>query len=58
MKDNFNSYDTYQIFNLIGQHSELKIILNTISKWLELHIPNALVTIMVYSEQDQTLKLI
>jgi diguanylate cyclase (GGDEF)-like protein/PAS domain S-box-containing protein len=52
------SYDTYHIFSLIGQHAELEPILNAISGWLESHIPDALVTIMLYSEHDQTLKLI
>ena len=40
------SYDTYHIFSLIGQHAELEPILNAISGWLESHIPDALVTIM------------
>jgi diguanylate cyclase (GGDEF)-like protein/PAS domain S-box-containing protein len=58
MKDNFNNYDTYHIFNLIGQNIEIKVVLNAITQWLEFHIPDALVTIMLYSEQNQTLKLI
>lgn len=58
MENVFNNYDTYHIFDLIGQHSELKLILNTISEWLEFYIPDALVTIMLYSKQEQTLTLV
>lgn len=53
----YDDQDTYHIFNLIGQHTELKLILDTFSRWLESRIPDALVTIMLYSEHDQTLRL-
>lgn len=50
-------HDTYHIFKLIGQHTELKQILNAVSDWLETRIPDALVTIMLYAEQSQSLTL-
>ena len=58
MKSNFDDRDIYNIFNLMGKHTELNLILNSITDWLESLIPGALITIMLYSEQDQTLKLI
>ena len=55
--NHYNDHDTYYIFNLIGQYTELKLILEAVSKWLETRIPNALVTIMLYSKTRQTLEL-
>lgn len=50
--------DTQSIFNLIGQHADLAIIFQTVSEWLEARIPDSMVSIMLYSETEQTLKLI
>ncbi|MHA3099207.1 bifunctional diguanylate cyclase/phosphodiesterase [Acinetobacter brisouii] len=50
--------DTQSIFNLIGQHAELAIIYQTVSEWLEARIPDSIVSIMSYSETEQTLNLI
>lgn len=58
MKNIFDNYDTYHIFDLIVQHSEFKLILNRISEWLEFYIPDALVTIMLYSEQEKILTIV
>lgn len=58
MHNRCSYHDTYHIFNLIGQHTDLTLILNAVSEWLESRISNALVTIMLCSEQEQTLKLV
>jgi diguanylate cyclase (GGDEF)-like protein/PAS domain S-box-containing protein len=58
MKNICDDPDTYRIFNLIGEYTELRLILTAISDWLETRLPDALVTIMLYSEQEQTLNLI
>ncbi|WP_425917650.1 bifunctional diguanylate cyclase/phosphodiesterase [Acinetobacter sp. TSRC1-2] len=58
MKKKYDDHGTQHIFNLIGQHTDLTCILNAVTQWLELCISNALVTIMLYSEQEQTLKLV
>ena len=56
MNNNCDDHDTYHIFNLIGQHTELHLILSAASTWLESRISNVLVAIMLYSEQEQILK--
>ena len=50
--------DTQSIFDLIGQHADLSLIFQTISEWLETKIPHAMVSIMSYSETEQTLSLV
>ena len=50
--------DTQSIFHLIGQHADLPIIFQTVSEWLEARIPDSMVSIMGYSETEQTLSLI
>src|SRR5690606_24940491 len=50
--------DTQSIFNLIGQHADLNLIFQTISEWLENRIPDSMVSIMRYSEEEQTLNLV
>lgn len=50
--------ETQSIFNLIGQHANLALIFQTVSSWLEARIPNSMVSIMLYSETEQTLNLI
>ena len=50
--------DTQSIFNLIGQHAELSLIFQMVSEWLEARIPDSMVSIMLYSETEQTLNLI
>ncbi len=50
--------DTQSIFNLIGQHADLAIIFQSVSEWLEARIPDSIVSIMLYSEAEQTLNLI
>ena len=57
MEKKYDDQDTSHIFNLIGQYTDLTLILNAVSEWLESRIPHALVTIMLYSEQEQVLKL-
>ncbi|MFH7766197.1 EAL domain-containing protein [Acinetobacter sp. BSP-28] len=49
--------DTQSIFNLIGQHADLTIIFQTVSEWLEARISDSMVSIMLYSETEQTLSL-
>mgnify|MGYP003515506160 FL=1 len=58
MHNNCDDQDIFHIFNLIGRHTELKPILDIISQWLESRIPEALVTIMLYREDSQTLNVI
>ena len=58
MHNNCDDQDIFHIFNLIGRHTELKPILDIISQWLESRIPEALVTIMLYREDTQTLNVI
>ena len=55
MEKKYDDQDTSHIFNLIGQYTDLTLILNAVSEWLESRIPHALVTIMLYSEQEQVL---
>ncbi|TCH63723.1 EAL domain-containing protein [Acinetobacter sp. ANC 4862] len=50
--------ETQSIFNLIGQHANLALIFQTVSEWLEARIPHSMVSIMLYSETEQTLNLI
>ncbi|WP_347454095.1 EAL domain-containing protein [Acinetobacter sp. ANC 7454] len=50
--------DTQSIFDLIGQHADLSLIFQTISEWLENRIPNSMVSVMLYSEEQQTLNLV
>ncbi|ATO20532.1 regulator [Acinetobacter sp. LoGeW2-3] len=50
--------DTQSIFNLIGQHADLHLIFQKISEWLENRIPDSMVSIMSYSETEQTLNLV
>lgn len=58
MSQTANYLDTQSIFNLIGQHADLTVIFHTVSEWLEARIPNSMVSIMLYSETEQTLNLI
>ena len=58
MSQTANDLDTQTIFNLIGQHADLTVIFHTVSEWLEARIPNSMVSIMLYSETEQTLNLI
>ena len=58
MNRKMSNLDTQAIFNLIGQHADLSVIFHTVSLWLEARVPDALVSIMLYSEADQTLNLI
>jgi len=58
MNNIYDEQDTYHIFYLIGQHTELKLILDTVKNWLETRIPNAIISIMLYSEQEKTLNLV
>lgn len=58
MSQTANYLDTQTIFDLIGQHAELRIIFDTVSQWLEARIPESMVSIMLYSEAEQTLNLI
>ena len=58
MNNNCDDQEIFHIFNLIGRHTELKPILDVISQWLESRIPDALVTIMLYKDDTQTLNVI
>lgn len=58
MNNNCDDQEIFHIFNLIGRHTELKPILDVISQWLESRIPDALVTIMLYQDDTQTLNVI
>ncbi|WP_407303839.1 EAL domain-containing protein [Acinetobacter sp.] len=58
MSPTANDLDTQSIFNLIGQHADLTVIFHTVSQWLEARIPDSMVSIMLYSETEQTLNLI
>lgn len=58
MSQTANDLDTQTIFNLIGQHADLTVIFHTVSEWLEARIPDSMVSIMLYSETEQTLNLI
>ena len=58
MNRKMSNLDTQAIFNLIGQHADLSVIFHTVSLWLEARVPDAMVSIMLYSEADQTLNLI
>ncbi len=58
MEKKYDDQDTSHILNLIGKYTDLRLILNTVSQWLESRISNALVTLMLYSEQEQTLTLV
>ena len=58
MSQTANYLDTQSIFNLIGQHADLTVIFDTVSQWLEARIPESMVSIMLYSEAEQTLNLI
>lgn len=58
MSQTANYLDTQSIFNLIGQHADLTVIFHTVSEWLEARIPDSMVSIMLYSETEQTLNLI
>ncbi|MGE8560130.1 MAG: EAL domain-containing protein [Acinetobacter sp.] len=58
MSQTANYLDTQTIFDLIGQHAELRIIFDTVSQWLEARIPESMVSIMLYCEAEQTLNLI
>ncbi len=58
MSNKFADLDTQYIVNLIGQHTELNVILHSVTEWLESRIPDAIVSIMLYSESAHTLNLI
>lgn len=58
MNNNYDDQEIFHIFNLIGRHTELKSILDVISQWLEVRISDALVTVMLYHEETQTLNMI
>ena len=54
----YNGGTSQEIFNLIGQAAALEDIIDAITVWLGDKIPDALVSVMLYSEQEQTLNLI
>lgn len=54
----YNGGTSQEIFNLIGQAAALEDIIDAITAWLGDKIPDALVSVMLYSEQEQTLNLI
>ena len=58
MSQTANYLDTQSIFNLIGHRADLTLIFQTVSEWLEARIPDSMVSIMLYSETEQTLSLI
>lgn len=58
MSQSANYLDTQSIFDLIGQHADLSLIFQNISEWLESQIPDSMVSIMLFSEEKQTLNLV
>ncbi len=46
------------ILNLFGKQTNMSIALQSISNWLETLIPDAIVSIMLFSEKEQTLTLV
>lgn len=50
--------DTLFILDFLGKHTDLKVVLHTVSKWLEGLIPGSMVTIMFFSEKEKHLNLI
>lgn len=58
MTSYYKGSTSQKIFNLIGQAAALEEIIEAITTWLDEKIPDALVSVMLYSEQEQTLNLI
>ena len=58
MSEKINNPDTLFILDLLGKQTDLKIVLHTVSNWLEGLIPGAMVSIMLFSEEEQHLNLI
>ncbi len=50
--------DTLFILDFLGKQTDLKVVLHTVSKWLEGLIPGSMVTIMFFSEKEKHLNLI
>ena len=53
-----NNPDTLFILDFLGKQTDLKVVLDTVSKWLEGLIPGSMVTIMFFSENEKHLNLI
>lgn len=58
MKSDFRKLNIEYVLNSIDKSTDLQLILNSICSWLESNITDALVTIMLYSEVEQTLTLV
>ena len=58
MSEKINNPDTLFILDLLGKQTDLKIVLHTVSNWLEGLIPGAMVSIMLFSEEEQHLNII
>lgn len=58
MFDKNNELDTLLILDLLGQKADLTVVLDMVTNWLESLIPDALVSVMLYSEEEQHLNLI
>lgn len=58
MSEKINNPDTLFILDLLGKQTDLKIVLHTVSNWLEGLIPGAMVSIMLFSEKEQHLNII
>lgn len=58
MSEKINNPDTLFILDFLGKQTDLKVVLHTVSKWLEGLIPGSMVTIMFFSEKEKHLNLI
>ena len=58
MKSDLRKLNIEYVLNSIDKSTDLQLILNSICSWLESNITDALVTIMLYSEVEQTLTLV
>ncbi|MHA3081318.1 bifunctional diguanylate cyclase/phosphodiesterase [Acinetobacter sp. ANC 5502] len=58
MPEKNNNLDALFILELFGKRAGLEVVLNAVSDWLEGLIPDAMVSIMLFSEEEQHLNLI
>lgn len=52
------AFSSEHVIKLISQNADADTLLNAISEWVSKQIPDALISIMLFSEEEQTISML